>query len=152
MNSQKASARFISARIKWTPLYKYLDTLFSYNNKFIKAIKAQSVSAERAMYSLLKKCRKLDLPLDVQLDLFEKCVKPILLLSFPILKLLCMYSGVHLIRALIKRALAFCEFVFKSRPSSFYFPVKNPGYCELVIASFCLKRAYLFVPGVLNTQ
>ena len=59
--------------------YKYLGTLFQYNNKFHKNIKAQSLSAERAMYALLKKGRKLDLPLDVQIELFDKCVKPILL-------------------------------------------------------------------------
>ena len=80
------------------------------------------------------------------------CLQPSLEFLVSVLFLNTNYSGVHLIRALIKRALAFCEVIFKSRPSSFYFPVKNPGYCELVIASFCLKRAYLFVPGVLNTQ
>ena len=31
------------------------------------------------MFSLLRKCRQLNLPLDVQLELFEKCVHPILL-------------------------------------------------------------------------
>ena len=31
------------------------------------------------MFSLLKKCRNLLLPLDIQIDLFEKCVNPVLL-------------------------------------------------------------------------
>ena len=31
------------------------------------------------MFSLLRKCRQLNLPLDIQLELFEKCVHPILL-------------------------------------------------------------------------
>ena len=59
--------------------YKYLGTIFSYNNKFMKAIKAQCTSANKASFSLLKKCRKLDLPLDIKLDLFDKCIMPILL-------------------------------------------------------------------------
>jgi hypothetical protein len=59
--------------------YKYLGTVFNYNNKFQKAIKMQCSSANRAIFSLLKKIRKHDLPLDLQLELFDKCVKPILL-------------------------------------------------------------------------
>ncbi|XP_025099686.1 uncharacterized protein LOC112567141 isoform X3 [Pomacea canaliculata] len=31
------------------------------------------------MFSLIKKCRKLDLPLDTQINLFDSCIKPILL-------------------------------------------------------------------------
>jgi hypothetical protein len=42
-------------------------------------MKAQCTSANKALFSLLKKCRRLDLPLDIQLELFDKCIKPILL-------------------------------------------------------------------------
>ena len=59
--------------------YKYLGVIFNYNNRFQKAMKNQCNSATRAMFSLLKKSRKLDLPLDLQLDLYQKCIKPILL-------------------------------------------------------------------------
>ena len=60
--------------------YKYLGTVFSYNNKFMKAIKAQCSSANiKQFFLFLKKCRKLDLPLDIQHDLFDKCILPILL-------------------------------------------------------------------------
>ena len=59
--------------------YKYLGTVFNFNNKFNMARKAQSKVANKAMFGLLRKCRKLDLPVDIQLDLFEKCVHPILL-------------------------------------------------------------------------
>ena len=31
------------------------------------------------MFSLIRKCRKLNLPISVQLELFEKCVQPVLL-------------------------------------------------------------------------
>ena len=59
--------------------YKYLGTVMNYNNRFLVAIKAQCLSASKAIFSLLKKSRKLDLPIDIQLDLFDKCIAPILL-------------------------------------------------------------------------
>jgi hypothetical protein len=59
--------------------YKYLGVKFNYNNKFKKAQQLQLSLANRAMFSLLRKCRQLNLPLDIQLELFEKCVHPILL-------------------------------------------------------------------------
>ena len=59
--------------------YKYLGVVFSYNNKFTKAQMSQLAMANRAVFALLKKCRRLNLPLDIQLELFEKCVNPVLL-------------------------------------------------------------------------
>ena len=59
--------------------YKYLGVQFNYNNKLKKAQQLQFSLANRAMLSLLRKCRQLNLPLDIQLELFEKCVHPILL-------------------------------------------------------------------------
>ena len=59
--------------------YKYLGTVFNYNNKFAVARSAQAKLANKAMFGLLRKSRKLDLPLDIQLDLFDKCIIPILL-------------------------------------------------------------------------
>ena len=59
--------------------YKYLGVKFYYNNKFKKAQQLQFLLANRAMFSLLRKCRQLNLPLDIPLELFEKCVHPILL-------------------------------------------------------------------------
>ena len=52
---------------------------FNYNNKFKKAQQLQFSPANRAMFSLLRKCRQLNLPLDIQLELFKQCVHPILL-------------------------------------------------------------------------
>ena len=61
--------------------YTYLGVLFrpNYNNGFLKAQKRLCAADNRAMFSLIRKCRKLNLPIDVQLDLFEKCVQPVLL-------------------------------------------------------------------------
>ena len=51
--------------------YKYLGVKFNYNNKFKKAQQLQLLLANRAMFLLLRKCRQLNLPLDIQLELFE---------------------------------------------------------------------------------
>ena len=59
--------------------YKYLGVTFNYNNKFGLAIKERCKLATSAMFSLLKKIRKNNLPLDVQIELFERCVHPVLL-------------------------------------------------------------------------
>ena len=59
--------------------YKYLGVLFDENGSFNKCKQQQKSQAERAMFCLLKKCRKLDLPVDLQLELFDKIVTPVLL-------------------------------------------------------------------------
>ena len=51
----------------------YLGTLFSCNGRFI------ADQARKAMFSVLKKSRKLQLPVDLQLQLFDSMVIPILL-------------------------------------------------------------------------
>ncbi len=59
--------------------YIYLGTTFNYNGKFQKAIAKQVNQAKRAMYSMVGKARKLGLPVDIQLHLFDSLILPILL-------------------------------------------------------------------------
>ncbi len=59
--------------------YKYLGLTLNNNGSFKTAISNLKSQASRAMYSLLAKCRKLQLPLDLQLHLFDCTVVPILL-------------------------------------------------------------------------
>ena len=58
--------------------FQYLGLCFHYNNKFNVAQKCLYDKASRAMFGLLKKCRKLMLPLDIQVELFDKLIVPIL--------------------------------------------------------------------------
>ena len=53
--------------------YAYLGVLFNFNNKYQKAKKRLCTAGIRAMFSLIKICRKLHLPIDKQLYIFEKC-------------------------------------------------------------------------------
>ena len=59
--------------------YKYLGVLFVDNGSFSTCKTQLKKQAERAMFCLLRKCRKLDLTVDLQLELFDKIVTPILL-------------------------------------------------------------------------
>ena len=51
--------------------YKYLGVKFNYNNKLKKAQQLQFSLANMDMFSLLRKCRQLNLPLDIHLELIE---------------------------------------------------------------------------------
>ena len=59
--------------------YKYLGILFSRSGSFSAAKVYIANKATRAMFSLLKKARDLLLPIDLQIELFQKTIKPILL-------------------------------------------------------------------------
>ena len=59
--------------------YKYLGVHFNYNGKFTVAKNELFRKRSRAMFSLLRKCKKLRLSVDIQLQLFGVLVKPVLL-------------------------------------------------------------------------
>ena len=57
----------------------YLGITMNYNNKYEKAIRKQLDQGRKAQSSLLVKANKLELPIDIQCNLFEKLVFPIML-------------------------------------------------------------------------
>lgn len=59
--------------------YKYLGIYFSQSGTFAPAKKHISEQANKAVFALLKNIKRLSLPYDIQIDLFEKTIKPILL-------------------------------------------------------------------------
>ena len=58
---------------------KYLGLTFNYNGKFTTAKNNLYEKGNRAMFALLCKSRQLQLPIDVQLYLFDALVKLVLL-------------------------------------------------------------------------
>ena len=54
--------------------YTYLGVKFNYNNTFYKSIERQISQAKKAIFSLITKSRRLDVPIDITLDLFDKLV------------------------------------------------------------------------------
>ena len=61
--------------------FKYLGVLFSKNNSFFKTKQHTFIAnqGKKAVYSLFKKARNMQRPIDLQLELFNKLVKPVLL-------------------------------------------------------------------------
>ena len=59
--------------------YKYLGLLFSKTGTFYKTKSQIAEQGNKTMFALLRKIKHLSLPLDLQVDLFEKMIKPILL-------------------------------------------------------------------------
>ena len=59
--------------------YNYLGINFNYNGRFSKAIRHLYEQANRAMLCLISKTRKLKLPVDIKLELFDSLTCPILL-------------------------------------------------------------------------
>ena len=67
------------SEIEITNEYKYLGIYFSQSGAFASAKKHVAEQANKAVFSLLKNIKRLSLPYDIQIDLFEKTIKPILL-------------------------------------------------------------------------
>jgi exonuclease III len=61
--------------------YTYLGIIFNYNGKFNNAVHKLATQGTKAMYVILSKAQKLCLPIDIQLQLFDAMIKPILLYS-----------------------------------------------------------------------
>lgn len=59
--------------------YKYLGIYMSRSGSFLKTKKYIAEQGSKAMYSLLSRVRKLDLPFDIIIDLYNKMVLPVLL-------------------------------------------------------------------------
>ena len=59
--------------------FKYLGIYLSRSGAFNAAKKHIAEQANKALFSLIRKTRTLNLSYDVQIDLFEKTIKPILL-------------------------------------------------------------------------
>ena len=59
--------------------YIYLGITMNYNNKYEKAIRKQLDQGRKAQFLLLVKANKLELPINIQCNLFEKLAFPIML-------------------------------------------------------------------------
>lgn len=59
--------------------YVYLGVTVNYNGSFTKAISKQILQSKRALFSLMAKGKRLKLPVDIKLHLFDTCITPILL-------------------------------------------------------------------------
>ena len=93
--------------------YIYLGTTFNFNGSFTKAIKKQVNQARKAMFCLLTKARRLSLPVDLQCELFEKIVLPILLYGSEVWG----YSNLLPIEVFYRKFLRIVLYLNKSCPN-----------------------------------
>ncbi|MCG8034442.1 MAG: reverse transcriptase family protein [Candidatus Thiodiazotropha taylori] len=70
--------KFGSSTIEIVDNYKYLGTIFSKSGSFLNARKHVTTQAKKAMYLLNIRIKNLDLPIDLQLKLFDNTILPIL--------------------------------------------------------------------------
>ena len=91
--------------------YRYLGILFSANGNFHKRKVNLKEQAERAMFALLNKCNTLDSPIDVQLDLFDKTILPIMIYG-------CEVWGYENVKILELIQLRFCKYILKVKKST----------------------------------
>ena len=82
--------------------FTYLGIIFMHNGSFSKNRIKLLDQGRKAMYSMLKKCRSLGLPIDLQLKMFDMMVAPILLYG-------CEIWGFENINAI--ESLFFCNFI-----------------------------------------
>ena len=59
--------------------FKYLGIIFTKNRSFYKAMKNNTDQAKKALHLLYKSIRNLNIPIDLQIKLFDKTIVPILL-------------------------------------------------------------------------
>jgi hypothetical protein len=94
--------------------FKYLGITFNYNNNFKLCKTTLLNQSSKAMYSLLCKARKLNLPIDLQLELFDYLVLPVLNYG-------CEIWGSENCKILENLHLKFCKYILgvkNSTPSS----------------------------------
>jgi hypothetical protein len=91
--------------------FKYLGILFNYNGSFRNALDDLKNQASRAMFALLNKCRKLNLPIDIRLELFDALVMPILLYA-------CEVWGFEKIDILERLHLKFLKYTLRVKMST----------------------------------
>ena len=91
--------------------FKYLGVTFKYNGHFNNNLEALNEQGNRAMHSVIKKARKENLPIDLQFDLFDKMVIPVILYG-------CEIWGYKNLEILEKLHLKFCKYVMKLKSST----------------------------------
>jgi hypothetical protein len=97
--------------IDFTYDYEYLGCTLNYNGKFKKAIDERVSQAKRAMFNLLSKMYKMNLPIDITCHLFDSLVTPVLLYC-------CEVWGYEKIDSIENLHVKFCKIILKLNKST----------------------------------
>ena len=97
-------------------IYLGITICFNWNGSFVNAKKLLHDKASKAMYSLIQTGRRLKLPTDIMLKLFDNCVAPILLYG-------CEVWGYENTDIIEKVHTKFCKFIFGVSKFSHNMPI-----------------------------
>ena len=89
----------------------YLGILLSRSGKYTRAKARFSEQATKALYGVIRKLRHFNLPIDCQLDLFDKVIQPVLLYS-------CEIWGYEQLEVIEKVHLRFLKFILNLKSST----------------------------------
>lgn len=78
-NASKYNFLYDGSKIEIVDTYKYLGLEFNSSGSFKTTIESLKPQASRAMFSLISKSRRLSLPINIQLQLYDSLVLPIML-------------------------------------------------------------------------
>ena len=105
------SFHFGDSKVDVVNQYNYLGIVFNFNGKFNQAQKNLFDQANKAMFSLIAKSRRLCLPIDIQLNLFDSLVLPILTYG-------CEIWGTDNCSLAEKLHLRFCKIILNCKSST----------------------------------
>lgn len=91
--------------------FVYLGTMFTYNGRFHKNQLRLVDQARKSMFAVLRKARRLHLPVDIQLQLFDSMVAPILLYGAEV-------TGYEHYDAVERLCLQFYKIILKAKKST----------------------------------
>ena len=109
--SAKGKCFFRNKEIDIVKDYKYLGVFFARSGSFLTTRKYLRDQGTKAMYSLLKKCRRHNLSIECQLDMFDKAILPVLLYSSEI-------WGFENLDVLEKVHLRFCKLILNLKQTT----------------------------------
>ena len=121
----------------------YLGITVNYNNVFKKAIDKQVCQASRAFYAMKMRLESLCLPLDLQLQLFDQLILPILLYG-------CEIWGFEKLSQIETFYLKYCKGllgVHKMTPNCMVYGELGKYKLEYIVASRMLMFWYRLVHG-----
>lgn len=109
--SKNVHFSFQNTKLEMVNEYKYYGIFLGRSGSFVSAKKHIVEQANKAVFALLKKSRNLDLPVDIQIDLFNKTIKPILLYG-------CELWGTGNIEMIERVQLKFYKYIFNLKRST----------------------------------
>ena len=78
VKKEKVNVEYDGQRLEVVDSFKYLGVIFNYNGKFQVAKRQIVVQGNKALFMVLNRISKLTLPIDIQLELFDKLVLPVI--------------------------------------------------------------------------